>query len=95
MAKKSKPDAAESNAGDDFHILWTVNKALNLLNFDPAGLKGISIESLSAEDEKLLNTDALLGVNLTEYYGGRSFKECSSVVISQLKYSTRHSTEST
>lgn len=90
MAKNSKPDAAESNAGDDFHVLWAVRKCLGLLNFEPLGLKAVSVESVSAEDEKFLDKDGLLGVDLTEYYGGRTFKDATKVVISQLKYSTRH-----
>ena len=38
------PDAPESNAGDDFHILWGVRKSLELLNVDTFGLKAVAIE---------------------------------------------------
>lgn len=83
------PDAAESNAGDDFHILWAMRKALELLNFSTEGLKALSVEGVTKADESISNRDAFLGVDLTEYYGGKDFKEASSIIISQLKYSTR------
>jgi len=37
MMKSRKPDAAELNAGDDFHVLWTIRKSLELLNFSKEG----------------------------------------------------------
>lgn len=92
MSKQRTPDAAESNAGDDFHVLWTVRKCLELLNFSKEGLKAVSIEGLTSADEKrMVNlADSLLGVDLTEYYGGESFSEAYKIIVSQLKYSTRH-----
>lgn len=89
---KSKPDAAESNAGDDFHVLWSAHKCLNLLNFSDAGLKAVSIEGLTELDEQKLdaNSNALLGVDITEYFGGEQFSDASKVIVSQLKYSTRN-----
>lgn len=75
MAKSRKPDTAESNAGNDVHVLWTIRKCLELLNFSKDGLKVVSIEGLTCADEKILTSDGdiLLGVDLTEYYGGDSF----------------------
>ncbi|CAN5514610.1 hypothetical protein BH09BAC6_BH09BAC6_34280 [soil metagenome] len=32
------PDAAESNAGDNFHLVWAVRKSLELLNFSARSL---------------------------------------------------------
>lgn len=91
--KKSKtPDAAESNAGDDFHVLWTIRKCLDLLKLKDSELELIAIEGLTKQDETIIDSDgdSLLGVDLTEYFGGRTFKLANKVVISQLKYSTRH-----
>lgn len=85
------PDAAESNAGDEFHVLWAMRKSLELLNNNEQGLKAIAIEGLTKVDEDYIsNEDILLGVDLTGYYGGRDFKSASKVEISQLKYSTRN-----
>lgn len=90
-AKAKTPDAAESNAGDDFHILWAIRKSLDLLNFKDDGLKAVTIEGLTKPDEKIIDNDgdALLGVDLTEYYGGEGFKDAAKIIVSQLKYSTR------
>ncbi len=92
MAKAITPDAAESNAGDDFHILWTIKKCLDLLNFNENGLKAVSVEGVTHKDNLILDQDddVLLGVDLTEYYGGEDLKTATKVVVSQLKYSTRH-----
>jgi hypothetical protein len=92
MPEKRKPDAAESNAGDDFHVLWALRKALNLLNFSTNGLKAIALEGLSTSDEKNMSgsADSLLGVDITEYFGGENFHSADKVTVSQLKYSTRH-----
>lgn len=92
MKKRIIPDAAESNAGDDFHIIWAIRKSLQLLNFDLSALKAVNIEGISKEDEKNLGEsgDSLLGVDLTEYYGGKGFANAHTVVVSQLKYSTRN-----
>ncbi|SJN27767.1 ATP-binding protein [Sphingobacterium sp. JB170] len=91
MLQNTTPDAAESSAGDDFHILWAVQKSLKLINFDPKGLKSVAVENLSNQDTSYLDTSGgmSLGVDLTEYYGGRCFADSEEVVVSQLKYSTR------
>lgn len=84
------PGAIESNAGDDYHILWACRRALRLLEPD-SGLSLVRIEGVSREDEAAAaDPDAFLGVDLTEYYGGTSIVQASSVVFSQLKYSQRH-----
>jgi hypothetical protein len=91
IKERQSVDAAESNAGDDFHILWSVRKGLELLNFDEEGLKAVTIEGLDNEDNSVVDStgDLLLGVDITEYYGGEKFIDASRVIISQLKYSTR------
>ncbi|QXV63724.1 hypothetical protein INP83_11450 [Mucilaginibacter sp. 21P] len=95
MAKKQKtPDGPESSAGDDFHILWSIRKSLELFNFNQDGLKAITIEGAAPEDAKILDPDEdlLLGVDVGEYFGGEKFEDYNKLVFSQLKYSTRHPT---
>lgn len=90
------PDADLSSAGDDFHILWVIKKSLDLLNFDEKGLKAVTIEGVEENASKKLDPtgEKFLGIDLTEYYGGIDFETANSVVISQLKYSTRRANES-
>lgn len=89
------PDADLSSAGDDFHILWTIKKALELLNFDERGLKAITIEGFEKNLSGKIDPygEKFLGIDLTEYFGGKDFKSAESIVISQLKYSTRRAGE--
>jgi hypothetical protein len=84
------PGAIESNAGDDYHILWACRRALLLLE-PQSGLSLVHVEGVSRDDESAeADLDAFLGVDLTEYYGGTSIANASRVVFSQLKYSQRH-----
>jgi len=60
MDKKERiiSDAPESNAGDDFHVLWSIRKSLELLNTDDSALKAISgsiIHRLSSVFNTYLN----------------------------------------
>jgi len=90
QSKRPQPGAAESNAGDDFHLLWAARRALHLL--DPQGkLRGIRVEGPAPQEAAELDPDGdqLLGIDLTEYFGGACFEDASGVVHSQLKYSTR------
>lgn len=92
MAKRKTTDAHEPNAGYDFHVVWAIRKCLDLLNFEDAGLKAVAIESLDPIDSNEIDPDGdiLLGVDLTEYYGDFHFSGAKNVVVSQLKYSTKH-----
>jgi len=92
---KTISEAPESNAGDDFHILWSIRKSFELLNFDDAGLKVLSIEGIGKKESAKLDPTGskLLGVDIVEFYGGENFQEAKKVVISQLKYSTRRADE--
>lgn len=92
MQKRKFTDAHEPNAGSDFHVVWAVRKCLGLLNFDDDGLKSVAIESLDPIDSNFIDADGdmLLGVDLTEYYGSQNFKDAKQIIVSQLKYSTRH-----
>jgi len=92
MAKQRKAvDARTSNAGDDFHLLWAVRRALELLK-PGTNLLAVKPEGITPEDAIAVDASGqrLLGVDLTEYYGGPNFKLASQVVYSQLKYSTNN-----
>jgi hypothetical protein len=96
MSKKSTvtPDAPESNAGDDFHVLWAVRHSLLML-YPGSDLKAIRPEGAAVEESDKLDPqgDKLLGIDLAEYYGGKDFTSSDKVIHSQLKYSTRRSHE--
>ncbi len=92
---KKIPDADLSSAGDDFHILWTIKKSLELLNFDSLGIKAVNIEGVELSESEQLDPTGknLLGVDLSEYYGADNYLEAEKVIISQLKYSTLRSSK--
>lgn len=87
-------EAPESNAGDDFHVLWASRKALEVLNAGRTNLKCITVEGPTPKEAEAVDQtgDKLLSIDLAEYYGGESLDEAKSVIFSQLKYSTRRST---
>lgn len=97
MSKQNKTvsDADLSNAGDDFHVLWAIKKSLDLLNFDEKGLKAIYLEGIEKNDNYDLDPtgEKFLGIDLCEYFGGDTFETANSIVISQIKYSTRKANE--
>lgn len=92
---KTIPDADLSSAGDDFHILWAIKKSLELLNFDNSSLKAITIEGFEKNLSRKIDPfgEKFLGIDLTEYFGGKDFESAESILISQLKYSTRRANE--
>lgn len=58
--------ARESNAGDDFHILWAMRRAVRLL--DPSSdLTRVLVEKVSPQDElrQRADKDLFLGVDLS------------------------------
>lgn len=83
--------ARESNAGDDFHLVWAAKKALALLEPN-TNFKALSVEGPSLEDERNFEIDSkdLLSIDVAEYYGDKTFETASNVIFSQLKYSTRN-----
>lgn len=93
--KKTTSEAPESNAGDDFHVLWSIRKSFELLNFDDDGLKVLSIEGIGITESTKLDPTGikLLGVDIVEFYGGENFEKATQVIVSQLKYSTRRINE--
>jgi len=84
MDKKKRliSDAPESNAGDDFHVLWSIRKSLELLNTDDSALKAITVEGVLPEEAKNLDPTGFLflGVDITEYFGGENFRNANSVI---------------
>ncbi len=86
---KNIPEAPESNAGDNFHVLWTIKKSFELLNFEDDGLKAITVEGIFEGSKLDPSGSNLLGVDIAEYFGADNFREANKVVVSQLKYSTR------
>lgn len=92
MNPKRISEAPESNAGDDFHILWTIRRSFDLLKFDESDLKAITIEGPLIEEADDLDPNGgnLLGIDIAEYFGHDSFDQADRVVFSQLKYSTRN-----
>lgn len=91
-AKKKVTGAAESNAGDDFHVLWTIRKALGFLDIKNNELAAIYLEGPSEEevDQVEVEGDELLSIDLAEYFGAKDFAAATKVAFSQLKYSTRN-----
>lgn len=85
------PGARESNAGDDFLVLWAARRAVEMLN-PSSDLQCIRMEGLSSLDVASLDArkSYFLAADLTEYFGGTTFDTAQRIVISQLKYSTRH-----
>ncbi len=83
------PGARESGAGDQFHYLWAARRAIELLD-NTSDLKLIRLEGFSPDTPVAADADLLLGVDLVEFYGSDSFEAATRIVVSQLKYSTRH-----
>lgn len=86
------PGARESNAGDEFHILWALGRILRML--DPREtLHLVVMEGVSPIDTRRpAPATLLLGADLTEYYGGTGIADADRVVVSQLKHSERRPT---
>ena len=83
------PGARESNAGDEFHMLWGVWRCLSMIRPD-SSLRSVIIEDVSPVDKVNTSQRAFLAADITEYYDGESFDEATSVILSQLKYSFRN-----
>ena len=83
------PGARESNAGDEFHILWGVSLCLRMIRPD-SPLHRIVIEDVSPADKAGSSGRSFLAADITEYYGGEDFERATEVVLSQFKYSHRN-----
>ncbi len=80
--------APESNAGDDFHIWWAASRALKLIE-PGARLRLVALEGLATVDDP---DESYETVDVSEYIGGDRITTADAVILSQLKYSTRHPT---
>ncbi|MFE1863735.1 hypothetical protein, partial [Streptomyces anandii] len=77
--------APESNAGDDFHFWWAASRALKLV--EPGTiLQRVTLEGLAHVDDP----DEYETVDVAEYLGGDDADSADALVLSQLKYSSRH-----
>lgn len=88
--KEDNRGAPASNAGDRFHELWALRKALSLL--DPESqFRAMTVEGVPLKDSspEVGSWDAVDVCLMAE---GESLGEASSVVIAQLKYSTTNPT---
>lgn len=87
MAKPDFGGARGSSAGDDFHEWWALRHALPLLS-ESTDLVALTVEGLIADDELGTPSDAWLGVDCTQYFGGDQLATATKVVVEQLKYSS-------
>lgn len=80
-------DASASNAGDRYHFVYAARRMLDMLN-PRNNLKLIQMENVAEEDLVLEDTpETFLGVDLTEYYGGKDRNSAEKIVFVQVKYS--------
>lgn len=80
-------DATPSNAGDRYHFVYVARKMLEMLH-PRSDLQILQMENVSNVDQALADDSGeLLGVDLTEYYGGRDFVSARKSIIVQVKYS--------
>ncbi|MFI5851535.1 hypothetical protein ACIA7R_27510 [Micromonospora chalcea] len=78
--------APESNAGDDFHFWWAASRALALIEPGTES-RLLVVEGLAQIDDP---DDEYEIIDVAEYVGGADFSSATTLLISQLKYSTRH-----
>ncbi|SNQ50475.1 conserved hypothetical protein [Frankia canadensis] len=78
--------ASESNAGDDFHIWWAASRALKLIE-PGARLRLVALEGLATVDDP---DESYETVDVSEYIGGYRITTADTVILSRLKYSTKH-----
>ena len=83
-------DAAPSNYGDRYHFVYAAKLMLGLLPPN-SKLSLIEMENISVIDKKIVDDpNYLLGVDLSAYYEGKSFKTASSIELTQVKASPLH-----
>jgi hypothetical protein len=78
--------ARGSGLGDDFHELWALRRALDML-LPSSDIAAITVEGMLLKDEKGAPSDTWDGVDCTFYYGDETIENAAKVVIDQLKYS--------
>jgi hypothetical protein len=78
--------ARGSNAGDQFHELWALQKALELLDRSTK-LSALQVEGVKSTTTKHDELNSWEGVDCSLYYGGKSLETADKVELVQLKYS--------
>jgi hypothetical protein len=78
--------ARASNAGDQFHELWALQQALDLLN-PSSGINAVTVEGVATEVEES-NRAVWDGVDCALYFGGQSLESAARIDIAQHKYSS-------
>jgi hypothetical protein len=78
--------ALPSNAGDRYHFVYVARKLLDLL-YPRTTLVRVEVEGVAEEDSSGETAAKLLGVDLTEYFGGDLAASASRVELVQVKYS--------
>lgn len=78
--------ARASNAGDQFHELWALQQALDLLN-PSSGLNAVTVEGVKTEAEEI-DRAVWDGVDCALYFGGNSLERATRIDIAQHKYSS-------
>ncbi|TAK50650.1 MAG: hypothetical protein EPO27_03905 [Betaproteobacteria bacterium] len=79
--------ARGSNAGDQFHELWTLLQILKLLNVG-TDLGAVSVEGVRTEPPSGDAGPTWDGVDVALYYGAPSLEKADRVEFAQLKYSS-------
>lgn len=79
--------ARPSNAGDEFHELWTLQQALRLLDYGTE-LHAVLVEGLRTDDEAGSETGTWEGVDCAFYYGGDTVATANRIFVDQMKYSS-------
>jgi hypothetical protein len=84
--------ARGSNAGDQFHELWALQRALTLLEAG-SGLAALTVEGVAteskADDDQSSTWD---GVDCALYSGGQTIETADKIELVQLKYSSANPT---
>ncbi len=81
--------ARGSNAGDQYHELWTLQQVLELLTPNTS-LTGVGVEGVRANADNDDDSDKPTwdGVDCTLYYGGNTLETADHIEFVQLKYSS-------
>ena len=79
--------ARASNAGDEFHELWALRKALLMLKPD-SFLYEMTLEGLRSEDETRGEVGSWDGIDCAFYYGNPDARIPNKIEIVQLKHSS-------
>lgn len=80
-----------SNAGHDYHKLWVIRRLVTMLS-PKSPLTCVKVEGVNINDSvNIGRANTFLAADMTEYFGGTDFEKSTTIVISQLKYSTTNS----